>query len=124
MKKFSRTILRTVILFAFLSVSAFAQIATECGKEDYKCQIAAYTKQIAANPDNIEAYYNRGRAFNLNGNFDQAIVDFNKYIALNPSNKEYLADGYNLRAVCYKNKNLLDQAIADYSKAIDLIFPY
>ena len=121
MRKSNPTILRAAVLTAFLSFNALAQIASECGREDYKCQIAAYTKQIAADAGNVEAYYNRGRAFQFNGDYDQAITDFTKYIALNTSNKEYLADGYNLRASSYKKKNLLDKAIADYSKAIELV---
>ncbi|MEP6924080.1 MAG: tetratricopeptide repeat protein [Pyrinomonadaceae bacterium] len=120
MRIFSRLSLLAIFLLVFLTVSAAAQIAN-CGNLDYACLIAAYTKQISTNPNDIEAYYERGRAFMSNENFDQAIADFSHYISMNPAKKEYLADGYNNRATCYKHKNSLDMAIADYNKAIQLV---
>ncbi len=120
MRKLSGIILSSLCLLTLLSVGAFSQDASKCGNTDYKCQITANTRQISDNPGNIEAYYNRGRAFSLNGNFDQAIADFDRYIQSKPQDKEYLAEGYSQRAVCYKAKGSLDTAITDYSKAIGL----
>src|SRR5258708_27735470 len=87
---------------AIFSVIASAQIAN-CGKEDYACQIEEYTKQITANPNNVEAYYNRGRAYESSGSYDKAIPDLTRYISSNISNREYLSDGYTERGLCYKN---------------------
>ena len=95
-----------------LSASAAAQ-ASKCGDRDYTCKIAAYTAQIADNKDDIEAYYNRGIAFQALGKHDEAILDFTKYIGMKPSNLDYLADGYSNRGISYKRLNKLDLAIAE-----------
>ena len=119
MKILNRSMLLAILSLTFFSLTVLAQVAN-CGNQDYNCKIAEYTKQIAADPDIVEAYYNRGLAFDNSGKTDQAIADFSKYIAMNPAKTEYLADGYNHRAISYKKKGLLDLAMADYNQAIQL----
>ncbi len=48
-------------------------------------------------------------------NYDKAIADYDKAIALNPK----YADFYNNRGIAYNKKNEYDSAIADFDKAID-----
>ncbi|MBT9438251.1 MAG: tetratricopeptide repeat protein, partial [Desulfobacterales bacterium] len=63
-----------------------------------------------------EAYYNRGVAYAFLNQYERAIEDYNKAIALDPNN----AEAYNNRGVAYAFLNQYERAIADYNKAIAL----
>jgi tetratricopeptide (TPR) repeat protein len=63
-----------------------------------------------------EAYFNRGLEYYNNGDFDQAISEYNKVIQLVPNN----ANAYYNRGLAYAGKGDLDPAISDYDKAIQL----
>jgi tetratricopeptide (TPR) repeat protein len=62
------------------------------------------------------AYNNRGVAYRLKGNYEQAIDDFNEAIRLAPKN----ANAFNNRGVAYRNIGDLDRAVADYDQAISI----
>ena len=85
-------------------------------QEWYDKAIVHYTAAIDLNPENANAYNNRGVAYKNKGEIDAAIQDYNKAIDLNPEH----ADAYNNRGVAYANKGEIDAAIQDYNKAIDL----
>ena len=61
--------------------------------------------------------YNRGVAYQANGDLDLAIADFDLAIALNPK----YAKAYNNRGNAYKDKGDLDRAIADLDQAVALL---
>ena len=58
----------------------------------------------------------RGRAYTANGQYDLAIVDFARLIALMPGS----ADAYLGRGYAFLRKGRLDQSVADFNKAIEL----
>ena len=60
------------------------------------------------------AYHNRGYAWDLKGEHERAIADYNEAIRLNPKD----AIAYNNRGHSWQHKNDLDRAIADYTGAI------
>jgi tetratricopeptide (TPR) repeat protein len=60
--------------------------SASCGEQDYDCQIAAASKAIQANSNDAAAYVKRGNAYDEKGNSNQAILDYNKAIELNPKN--------------------------------------
>lgn len=97
------------LALALIALSALAQ-----GKQD------APRKDNAISPDTIEAlttdYFDRGNAYLEQGQYDQAIADFTKAIALLPPD----AAVYHNRGLAYSNKGLYDQAIADLTQAIAL----
>ena len=62
------------------------------------------------------AYTNRGNAYDDKGEYDLAIADFNKAIALNPND----AYAYNNRGVTYEKNGDKDQAIADFRKTLEI----
>lgn len=121
MKNVLKTMLPAIVATIILAGVAPAQ-SSNCGDTDYACKVGLYTGQIAANPKNFEAYYSRARAYEELAEYDQAIADLTKYIASNPTNKEYLADGYNHRGNCYNAQNNWAKAIADYTTGLQL-FP-
>ncbi len=59
--------------------------------------------------------YNRGAAYAKNGNYDEAIAEFNKCIELSP----FLDEAYIARGGCYAKKGNFEQALTDYNKAIE-----
>ena len=76
----------------------------------------AYSRVIELNPNNPNAYNNRGVAYNARGDFDRAVEDYTKVIELNPDD----AIAYNNRGGVYYLKGEYDSAIVDFSKAIEL----
>lgn len=86
-------------------------------KGDYDGAITEFTKVIEQNPQNAEAYNNRGSAYARQGKNDQqAVVDYSKSIELNPN---FVGVYYN-RGLAYAHQDNNDQAIPDYSKVIEL----
>ena len=78
--------------------------------------IEAYSHAIDLNPDNADAYINRGAAYIKEGKHDLAIENCNKAIQLRPD----YALTYSNRGVAYDKKDEHDLAISDYDKAIEL----
>ena len=60
------------------------------------------TKVITNNTKDAYAYYNRGLAYIIQGNYDQAILDFSKTIELVPTYR----DEYLYRAIAYHCKGV------------------
>jgi tetratricopeptide (TPR) repeat protein len=68
------------------------------------------------NKNILHVYVNRGND-NLHAKkFDEALVDFNKAMEIDPA----FAEGYYNRGIVYYNTKKYAEAIADYSKAIEL----
>jgi tetratricopeptide (TPR) repeat protein len=78
--------------------------------------IADYDEAIRLNPEDADAYSNRGNAYFHKGDFDRAITDYDEAIRLNPE----FADAYHNRGSAYFHKGDSDRAIADYDEAIRL----
>jgi tetratricopeptide (TPR) repeat protein len=79
-------------------------------------ELASDNRSIELNPEDAQAYHDRGFAFNAQGEWDKAIAEFNKAIELDPR----FVEAYNNRGLSYINKGDNNKAIADYSKAIQL----
>lgn len=78
-----------------------------------------------------ETYYNnRGLCYYESGEYEKAISDFTKIIALNTDDygdliclvRSGVALAYQHRANCYRELGELEKAIADYSESIHLMF--
>ncbi|MDR2370216.1 MAG: tetratricopeptide repeat protein [Treponema sp.] len=78
--------------------------------------LADFSRAIAPDPDNKNAWRERGRAYSQRGNFDRAIADYNEAIRLDP---EY-AWAYNNRGVAYSQKGDYRRARADWEQALRL----
>jgi tetratricopeptide (TPR) repeat protein len=103
-------ILLALIIVAVLSGAAFARNMV------WRDRLTLWDDVVRKAPGNARAFNNRGSAFNDIGQFDRAIEDFNKAIALKPS--YFLA--YLNRGSAFGNKSRLDRAIEDFGKAIAL----
>src|SRR5690348_7696462 len=108
-----------LIIAALLLLSgiAYSQDST-CNQADFQCKVDEATKRITANPNDIEAYYDRARAYYRLDDMNNAIADYSKYISLKPSKTEYLSDGYTGLADSYRKNGNMTMALANYNKAI------
>ena len=83
-------------------------------------QINACTRLIESStlaPEHLaNAFYNRGRGYKANGDFDRAIADFHQATRLNPTD----ADAFCNRGLSYFGKRDNDRAITDFDEAISL----
>ena len=81
----------------------------------YGPAIEELTRVINASPRRIDAYYNRGRCYMSmqEPQYDQALSDFNRAIALDPHD----GDLYRLRAAAYEHLGNHAMALADRKMA-------
>ena len=80
---------------------------------DYQSAIVSFTESLDLNPSSL-AYSNRGSAYINVRKYDDAIADYDRAIALDPS----YAMAYNNRGFAKLNKGDYDGAIDDCSRAI------
>ena len=78
--------------------------------------IAKYDETIRLDPEDGEAYFNRGEAYLNLGQYDLAAKDFEAAVKLDPED----AEAYFSRGIAYYNLGELDRAIQDYDEAIRL----
>jgi tetratricopeptide (TPR) repeat protein len=79
-------------------------------------QLTFYTEAIRLNPNDANAFNNRGLAQQAKGDLDAAIRDYIEAIRLNPND----AEAFNNRGNAQQAKGDLDAAIRDYDEAIRL----
>ncbi len=82
----------------------------------YDEAVQDFTKAIKLNPDYVDAYFNRGIAYEQLGSTDKAIKDYGKVIKIKPGMNE----AYINRALLYKKSEKYSLAIKDLDKAIEL----
>jgi tetratricopeptide (TPR) repeat protein len=85
-------------------------------KGDFERAIKDYNKAIELNPEDADAYINRGNAYSGLTQYERALEDYNTVIELNP---DYV-DAYNNRGNAYAEKGNFERAIEDFDKAIEL----
>jgi len=93
----------------------FYQGFTQLRSNNYKEAISAFNKAVDLNPNNAEAYSNRGLAYNNLGNYEMAIRDYERAIFLKPK----YAQAYYLLGIAHKNTGDIKQAIQSYEQSID-----
>ncbi len=85
-------------------------------KKQYDRAIKLYSAVLAKKPDNIEALYWRGRAFENKGDRQKALEDYESVITRDP----IYAYAYNHIAWIYINSKTWDKAIAYLTKSIQV----
>lgn len=78
--------------------------------------IADFTAALAIKTDDATAYVARGQVYDLNGQYDSAIADFDAALKLNKSPVTLVQ-----RANSESAKGDYDGAVADYTGALDLV---
>jgi tetratricopeptide (TPR) repeat protein len=107
------------------SPNSSADVAA-CANQNLKDEaIAACNRLLALNPKDAAAYRNRGSAYSLSGDHNQAIADYDQALRLDPKSAGTgtqfgLAATYYGRAVAYAGKFDFDHSIADLDQAIQL----
>ncbi|WP_321517770.1 tetratricopeptide repeat protein [uncultured Bacteroides sp.] len=79
-------------------------------------KIERLSKIIEKNPEDADAYFDRGNIYLTLERYDKVITNYNKVIELEPN----LAPAYNNRGNVFYYQKLYDKAILDYTKAIEL----
>ncbi|MHC1789603.1 tetratricopeptide repeat protein [Solidesulfovibrio sp.] len=79
--------------------------------------VLAFPAMAAANPNED---YVQGMTAATKGDMDTAIAAFGRIIANPAVDAKNLASAYNLRGMCHEVKNELQQALADYTKALEI----
>lgn len=95
----------------FLLIENHSSLRDEHGRT-----AADYDKLIELDPDNADAYHERGDFYYEMDQYGKAIADYSRAIELEPR----YASAYFNRAYAYGEISEYDKAIADYSKAIKL----
>ena len=78
--------------------------------------VLAFPAMAQANPNED---YIQGMTAATKGDMDTAIAAFGRIIANPAVDAKNLASAYNLRGMCHEAKNDLQQALADYTKAVE-----
>ncbi len=78
--------------------------------------ILALEKEVAANPNNTEAWIHLGNHYFDTENFPKAIEAYKKSLALDPNNADVLTD----LGVMYRRNGNAHEAIASFDKAISI----
>lgn len=125
----TRSIVRGAVsiqLLVLLTVGAAAQSLSDVdacngkGHRSADIQIAGCTALLKSDVDNPQvkaiAYNNRGNAYTGKGEYDQAILDYDELIKLDPD----YAKALNNRGVAYLKKDDYEPAIRDFDAAIKL----
>jgi tetratricopeptide (TPR) repeat protein len=110
--------LLSVVAIVCAASSALANDEKDCfqGYEP-QLRIKGCSNIIQRSPGDATAYHNRAFAYEMVGDFDNAIADYSKVIALAPSN----ASAYANRGRAYASKGDQIHAVEDDAKAQGLI---
>ena len=85
--------------------------------KDYEKAIEQYEKVLEKEPENADAWFNRGFARVEKGDYEKAIKDFDLYIEkIDP----YDSYAYNNRGVAYLRYKQNERAVENFNKAIEL----
>ncbi len=109
-----------VLMVASFAPAVRADDLDACGNANPDIRISGCSAIIDAGTASREivanAYINRGVAYDSKGEYDRAIEDYDKAIALNPNDASF----YYNRGNTYDYKGEYDRAITDYDQAIAL----
>jgi len=82
----------------------------------YKEARMDFTSAIDLDADNSDAYFNRARAYQEEGDIQNAISDFDSAIRIDPQNIDYIID----RGIAWEQLGEKEKAIRDFANAISI----
>ena len=83
---------------------------------NFELAIADFSRAIEINPQDEDAYRERGNVYVATGALDKAVSDFSKMIEINAKS----ALGYHNRGIALTRKRENDRAISDFTAAINM----
>ena len=83
---------------------------------EYLKAVDEYSDVIAEDPNNFQAYLNRGKSYHELQRYNLALVDYSVVIEMAPRNKE----AYIFRGYIYESQSNYYKALTDYNIAISL----
>jgi tetratricopeptide (TPR) repeat protein len=83
---------------------------------NYEAAVEDFEQVITENPQDINAYFNRGYAYSSLGKFEEALADFTQALTLDPQ----MGQAYVNRGNVYLQLGEDKEAIADYEKALKI----
>ena len=81
---------------------------------NYQLAADLIAQAISINPDNADAYFNRGNALKELNRLDAAVASYEKAIKLKPN----YASACNNRGITLHKLNRFDAAVSSYDKAV------
>jgi len=109
-KRLKLTLLLLCIIVAGYSILTFTR------NFFWKDELTLWNDTVRKSPQKARPYHNRGNAYKDKGEFDRALSDYNKALAIDPD----LAISYVNRGIIHQNKGNFNQAISDFNKALAL----
>ena len=106
--------LASLLLLGIFTVFFSVKTYSRCGV--WENNITLWNDVISQYKTVAIAYYNRGNLFMNEKRIDEAIIDFNKAIEMNPN----FARAYNNRGSLFMDKKRNDEALNDFNKSIEL----
>lgn len=104
------------IIIVVMSLMLYGNKSKAPLKKERKIFNDRINKRIQSKPDDAEAHKDRGYAYLVKGNFDQAFFEYSKAIEINPKDGE----AYAFRALNYFGKREYNKAWEDVHKAQSL----
>jgi protein O-mannosyl-transferase len=104
------------MVIGLLMIVACYSIMTYARNFVWKDEFTLWNDTVHKSPNKARPYNNRGLAYQTKGNLEQAILDYNRAIAIEPN----YVEAYSNRGAVYQNKGNLDQAFLDCNKAIEI----
>ncbi len=108
-----QSVINNLVNFKGLSPEAAVQVTSN---EEVAGGGDRFSEKIRTNPNDPNAYYNRGLARTNQRRFDEAIADFDQAIALNPRH----AAAYDGRGLAYAKMEKPVKAHEEFNKAIEI----
>jgi tetratricopeptide (TPR) repeat protein len=102
------------------SIKAFNEGVDCYDAGQYEQAVAAFTRSIERSPGDYEAYVSRGCSYDMLGEVDKALADFDKAVELTRDSKPDLAEVYYNRGATYHQDGKLAEALADYREVLRL----
>ena len=88
----------------------------DCHVTGFRRAIAQFTEGIEIDPDDAEAYKDRGDVYFLKAEYNRALADYSKAIELDPDDEH----AYLSRGTVYVAKGNSAGALADFAEALQL----
>jgi tetratricopeptide (TPR) repeat protein len=94
----------------------FSDAVAASMKRDFDTAIRLFSKAIEANPNNVQAFWGRGAAYQSLGELDKAIADYDETIRLDRTSVLAFIN----RGSTWHIKGNFEKALADFNEAIRL----